>query len=339
MTITSNSARTLTRVFLAGAFAFAALQLSVHHARSEPSTAAPQPTEALATWDGGGLITRADLEQVVAQKLPHQRDLIAKSGGREALLESMIRYDLLAEEAARRGYAKRTEVETATERTAWERMLSSLAVDPKAIPEAEVESAFAARLREFSRAEMRRATQIRVGTEAEAKALAATLRGADRERFSSAAREKNTDPRTQNQGGELGYFDREGKTDNGHDTGVPKQLIEAAFKLRRAGEISEPIAHDGAYSIVMLTGELKAITKTRADVEGELREKLAAEKSQRETEALISQLREKYALEVHPELLDAIQLPPITPTDIPEGFAAAPPDPRAPPVILEPDGI
>jgi hypothetical protein len=40
---------------------------------------------------------------------------------------------------------------------------------------------------------------------------------------------------------------------------------------------------------------------------------------------------------VHPELIGSIVLPDAEPPGIPEGFPAAPADPREPPKIVEPD--
>jgi peptidyl-prolyl cis-trans isomerase C len=306
------------------------------HAQSQ---SAPAQTDVLATFEGGQ-ITRADYERVLAQKLPNELERIAKPGGREAFLESLVRYDLLALEAERRGYGQQLEVKLGAERAASDRLVEkTLRVQPDAVPAEEVERAYAERSREFQRPAMRRATQIRVATEAEAKAIATELKGAGRDQFSKVAREKNIDPRTRNQGGELGYFDREGLTDSGNPTGVPIELVNATFGLRRVGDVSKPIAQDGSWSVVMFTGEMAPFNKSRAQAEPELRDKLAIVMTQRAIENFVSELRAKYAPEIHPELIDAVELPAAAPLDMPEGFPAAPPDPRAAPVRVEPDGI
>lgn len=333
-----NSARHSPRVFIGFALAWAVVDLSPRPARSEPPVASP-PVEVLATFEGGH-ITRADYEQVLAQKVPNERDRIAKPGGREALLEALIRYDLLAQEAERRGYGRRLEVKLAVQRAASDRMIERvLRVEPAAVPAEDVARGYAERSREFLRPAMRRATQIRVATEREANALSTQLKGTGRERFAQVAREKNIDPRTRNQAGELGYFDREGKTDSGRPTGVPSELVGATFKLRKIGEVSKPVAQDGSWSVVMFTGEMAPFTKSRAEAEPELREKLAIQLTQRALEKFVAELRAKHAPEIHPESIDAIVLPNSPPLDMPEGFAAAPPDPRAPPIQIGPDGI
>lgn len=305
----------------------------------QPAAPSAAPAQVLVTFEGGE-ITRADFEQVLARKLPSQREQIAKPGGREALLESLIRYDLLALEAERRGYGKHLEVELGAEGAASDRLIDAVVrVPPAKVPAEETDRAYAERWREFLRPVMRRATQIRVATEAEAKALSTQLKGSEREPFSRVAREKNLDPRTRDQGGELGYFDREAKTDSGRPTGVPQELVDATFKLHKIGEVSQPIPQGGSWSVLMFTGEMPAFTKTRAQAAPELREKLALQLTARAYETFVAELRTKYSPEIRPELVDAVVLPPAAPIDMPEGFAAAPPDPRAPPIQLEPDGI
>jgi peptidyl-prolyl cis-trans isomerase C len=312
------------------------LDVRVPIARSEPALAADG--DVLASFETGQ-ITRADYEQVLSRKLPQERVQIAKPGGREALLRSLIRYDLLAHEAERRGYGKRFEVREAGQRTAIERMLEArLRVDPSSIPADVVARVYKEREREFSRPLMRRATHIQLATQAEAEQLLGELRGADREGFARVARERNIAPRTRSQGGELGYFDKLGLTDSGRATELPRELVHATFKLKRVGEIVRaPIAHDGGFSLLMFTGEMPAAEKPRDEVDAELREQLAKQQEKSALEALVAELRAQVKPEVHPELVDAVELPPGEPLDIPEGFAAAPPDPREPLVQIQPD--
>jgi hypothetical protein len=53
---------------------------------------------------------------------------------------------------------------------------------------------------------------------------------------------------------------------------------------------------------------------------------------------LEAKLRAEHPVEVHPALVDLVTLPPAPPRDLPVGFPAAPPDPRAAPTPVDPDG-
>jgi hypothetical protein len=294
----------------------------------------------LATFTGGN-IALGDMEDAIAKKVPRVRAELARPGGRERFLEQLIRYDLLVLEARRRGYAAHPQVALATRRAAIDAMLAhDLAVDPGSIPAADVAQFYEAHKSELSRPALRRASHIQLATEAQARALIVQLAGADRRRFAQLAREQSNDARTQRQSGELGYFDRKGKAAEGEALGtLPRALVEATFALKHVGDIGAlPVAHDEAFSVVMLTGEMPAMVKSLAKAERGLRDRMAEERQAHALETLLAALRKEHAPELHVELADAIALEPATPLDIPEGFAAAPPDPRAPPRLVQPDG-
>jgi hypothetical protein len=289
----------------------------------------------------GGAITRDDLQAVVSQRLPVHKELLTREGAVRDVLESMVRYDLLVREAEARGYRENLRVRLAAQGKANELLVQSHAsIEPSAISSAEVERAFAEHRREFSRPVLRRASHVLLPTQAEAQALIVELKAATRERFARVATEKSQDPATKNQGGELGYFDKDGKTERGVDGPASPQLAAAAFKLRAVGEVTpQPIALPNGFSVLMLTGEMPALQTARAEVDARLREQLAKDQSAAKLEALVAELREKHKPVVHAALVDLIVIPPAEPAQIPSGFPAAPPDPREPPRMVEPDGI
>jgi hypothetical protein len=73
-------------------------------------------------------------------------------------------------------------------------------------------------------------------------------------------------------------------------------------------------------------------------VEGALREELAQQRFEQARKEFAKRLRERYKPEIHTELIHAVTPDPAA-HDQPEGFSAAPPDPRAAPRIIESDGI
>jgi peptidyl-prolyl cis-trans isomerase C len=314
--------------------------------RAEPEAAkknAIQSDEAvrralvLASFDGGQ-ITLQDLEDAAAKKVPGERAKIAAEGGRQRFLDELIRFDLLAAEAARRGYASNAAVKDAVAGTAVGVLNAQLVpFDPAAVPADEVEHSFEEHKREYIRPGLRRAAQVQLATRAEASALVSEVEGKGREVFAHVASERSLEAHSKRQGGELGYFDADGNTDRGSPAGLPAPLVKAVFKLKKIGDVSAPIEHDGAFSVVMLTGEMPPVNKPRAEIDAELRETLARHARDKAVSALIDKLRADASPQVHPELIDAIQLAPAPPRGIPEGFPATPRDPRQPPRMLKPD--
>ena len=77
-----------------------------------------------------------------------------------------------------------------------------------------------------------------------------------------------------------------------------------------------------------------------ADVaESTVRGDLARQRSMQAVDTLVAELRKAHPVETHPERVAWIELDPAAEADIPHGFPAAPKDPTAPPVMVEPDGF
>jgi peptidyl-prolyl cis-trans isomerase D len=114
------------------------------------------------------------------------------------------------------------------------------------------------------RAEKRRARHILTLAKAEAEALLAELKQ-NPERFADLAKSKSTDPGSAQEGGDLGYFDREG---------MVKPFSDAAFALK-VGEISDVVETEFGFHIIYLVdikpGQYRSFAEARADVEAELR--------------------------------------------------------------------
>ena len=293
----------------------------------------------VATFNGG-TITRSDVESVIATRVPAEQANIAKPGGVAALVDRLVRYDLLVQEARARGYEKNVVVVDSARRKAYELMIArTFTVDPKTISKAEIERAFEEHRREFTRPYMRRATRIVCSTASEAATLIARSQHATREEFAKLAREQSIDPSTRSQGGELGYFDEHGETEQGRAV-VSPQLTAAVYALKHVGAVTaQPVASPEGFNVLMWTGEMKAFRMKQDDIDETLGEKLAGEKGNAALEAFVASLREKLKPAVHPELLDEIDVGDTQPLGIPEGFPAAPADPRERPKILAPDKI
>jgi peptidyl-prolyl cis-trans isomerase C len=310
-------------------------------AATDRPAAAAAASPALATF-AGGRITVADMQAAASNKDPATRAQIARPNGRAAFLEQLIHFDLLVLEAERRGYGYHPAVLEAGKRAAISRMVErDLAIDPSAISKADVAQHYEANIEQYQRPLLRRASHIEVATEREARALIAELKGGARDRFAKVAGERSHDERTRRQGGELGYFDRKGRPGGtGAPGAVPAELVDAAFALARPGAISpRPIKRASGFSVVMLTGEMPALEQKVDEVEDQIRAELAEQRLTEAQEALLVTLREQWKTEVHPERMDAIELEPGKPLDQPQGFPAAPRDPRAPAGVVEPDGF
>jgi len=306
----------------------------------------PAANDTIVRWDAGS-ITVADVQTVISQQVPIERARLARVGVDEGvgeLVERMLRYDLLAHEAERRGYANHRNVLAAAKRKASDLLIASATVvDTKTIPEAEVAKVRAERVADWNRPAMRRASHIEVATRAEAEQLIAQLAHHSREEFARVATERSSDAATRKQGGELGYFTAEGKHAHNGGVALPAQLVAAVFAQPKVGSVvPTPVALSDGFSVVMLTGLQPSFTMKPAEVDERVREQLAAAQQMSKLAELEGGLRAEHKPVVHAELVDQIVLPPASQDDsagIPQGFPAFPPDPREPPRLIEPDGI
>jgi peptidyl-prolyl cis-trans isomerase C len=309
--------------------------------KADPPTDLQQSEPTLASF-AGGHITVDDLQAVLDKRPRSMRAQTASTAGRQRLLTELVDYDLLALEAERRGYRQRAATAQAAKRAAVDALMAATLQGAEPDPSApEVATYFAQHVADFTRPALRRASHIQVETEAEARALIASLRGATREQFAAVARARSLDARTQRQGGELGFCEQDGRAwEPTAGDACPPAITQAVFAVDTNGAVlPEPVAHDAAFSVVMYTGQLAAKAPTLERVRGQIVELLAKRTRTERVDALLARLRAALAVETHPELLGQIVLPTAAPSDLPAGFPAAPPDPRQPPKALEPDGI
>jgi hypothetical protein len=89
--------------------------------------------------------------------------------------------------------------------------------------------------------------------------------------------------------------------------------------------------------VLRVTGETPEHGRELADVEGKVRGLLAEQRADEVVEALVRKLRAEVPQTRALELLERVKLDEQPPLDIPAGHPAAPPDPTAPTIIVEPD--
>lgn len=293
----------------------------------------------LARFEGGSITVR-DFQDALANKAPLARKQLASPEGRQRFLRDLVRYELLLREAERRGYQQNQAVLDAITNASIDQMILRDLTPPAAsIPAEDVARHFAEKRARYMRPVTRRASQIQVGTEAEARALIAELATADAARFARAAVEHSTDPHTHDQGGELGYVTRDGhRSDGTLVRGLAPEVLRAVFEAQRPGVLPAPVRHAGGFSVVLFVGEMPALEPTLASVEGTLREELAGARQAEALAALTAKLRAEVKPAVRAALVDDV-VPDTTPLGVPAGFPAAPEDPRAPTIVAEDDGV
>lgn len=259
-------------------------------------------------------LTVGKLEDAVAQQSPLLRGRYQSADELKKLLDSMVRFELLAGEAGRRGYpTNKTVVRTVKDGAIQNLMRAEIEdkVTPQSITADEIKAYYDGNPAEFHRASERRASQILVETEAEAKPLLVEAQKLDAQGFAELAKKQSKDIENKLRGGDLGFFAKEQTKERGDDKveKVADAVRKAAFELKEVGDtFPKPIAVDTGFVILRLTGERPERHTSVAEAEQAVRTKLWREKRQKAMTDLIEQLKKRDKPQVFTDRVDLVKL-------------------------------
>lgn len=315
-----------------------------------PAPRAPKETSRKIAKVGDRLITEADVLRRLNDLSPVSRARYQTPDRRQELIESMIRFTLLATEAERRGYGEDPEVRLAHEQAMVRKLLSSEVrhlVKLSDIKDAEIEAYYREHRADYERPELVRASHVLFKSEAEAQAALGELKlritakpQQARQLFGDLAAERSVDQETRARRGDLQYFTRGGE---GHgarrfpQSAVPASVAEAAFSIERVGELTAaPVKSDRGWHVIQRTGGKRAFKRPLSEVKGEIRKTLFRLRKSEALESYVTNLKSRVKVEVDEARLNAIEIPaqrnrpgprppvPPLPTMVPPGVESAP---------------
>lgn len=274
-------------------------------------------------------ITLGKIEDFLENQPPMMRARLQSRDELNQLVNNMLRVELLAAEAQRRGYDKNVTVVRTVKDSAVQALLRAdidEKFSPQGIPEAEVKRYYDASPAEFHRPAARRASQIVLATEAEAKELLPEAQKSDVRGFAELARSRSIDGETKLRGGDLGYFTKE--PTNPQTDKLGSAIRNMAFGLKATGDTAtEPVPVASGFAILRLTGERPARNTDLASAESIIRTKLWREQRQRALETLVAKLRSEDKPQVFAERADWVKFDDMDKR--PPGFAPERPAPSS----------
>lgn len=313
------------------AAALIALQASVA-AHPPPSAAKVTPEEAarravIVLRHEHGQISTGELEDAIQARNPLMQERYRNTSAVQAVLDGLLRSQLQAAEAERRGYGKHPDVVLAQKQNAVQELLQhdfDEKFTVRSVPAEDVKKHYDEHLAEFVRGEGRRVSWLRTPDEATAKALLPEAKATDMRAFRELVRNKSTDETTKQRGGDLRYFDVSGRSFDADDHYVDPVIVKVAFALNHVGDTSDVVQTADGFGIVKLSGIRDAENHTLAEAEERVRSRLWREKRQAAIDATLEELKKQLKVVVHPELIDAVKLdqgPPLPPAPgLPRGF-------------------
>jgi peptidyl-prolyl cis-trans isomerase C len=332
--------RALARAgFICCALIAASSSGQAHH--TPPRAAAPSDdpaevarrSQTVASFEGGS-VTLGELEDAILDQNPLMQERYRTADGVHAVLDRSVRFALLAAEAQRRGYDKAPPVVLAANQSAVQQLIQhdfDNPITPESVPEAEVEKYYAAHLDEFVRGEGRRASMIVLADLPAAEAMFAKVQHVDLRGFRELARAHSLDEMNKQRGGDLPFFDAQGKGFEAPDTAIDPAIAKATFALTGVGETSRPVQVGERYAIVRFSGTRAARDDTLREAADRIKQRLWRDRRQAAIDARVEELKKQQHYIVRRELIEAVKLdsgPPLPPGDgLPGGFPHTPESP------------
>jgi len=231
------------------------------------------------------------------------------------LLSEMIRVEILAQEARKRGLAQDPDVQLRMMQALRDELLADLKrrlPKPEELSEREVRDYYASHKNELTEPRRHRVLVIVVGSPELSKQIAAEARDASGERWAELARKHSLDRRGLEAGGapelagDLGFVSEPGEA-RGENGEVPEEVRAAVFRLSRIGEVlPEAVPARSKYYIVRLGGISPARERSLTDADGAIRAELLRERFLAEEKALLAKLEARYPVTIDEAALNAL---------------------------------
>ena len=273
----------------------------------EPTTKSTNPERNLqVAVIGDTKITVGMLEDELNRQNPYLRMRFSSPERRKDFLKNLVRFEVLAAEAKRRGLETDPAVIRQVKRAMIDRMVEELQttlVKMESISDKDVADYYKANVNLYQQPAKVRASWILLATAAEAeKVLAeAKTKPNDVAFFGDLAKKHSIDTATKPNRGDLDFFTRDAKN-------LPKELIEAAFGLRTLWQIGGPVKTAKGFAVVMKTGELQAVDKSLEQEKDRIKNRLFNERRTKAMESFIDDLQAKAKVQIDDKALEKVKL-------------------------------
>ncbi len=319
----------LPRVDLVAPFCVALFLLSPAAAQPAPEPEAPEAADSEDTDAanearrarvyarvGQVVISVGDIEDAINRQSPLLRSNHDTPAALRRFADGLVRFELMAQEAERRGYGDNPSVRRSAKQNAVQQLIHrdfDSAITPESITAEEVAAEYQSRIAEFSSPELVRASHILFDSRETAETHLEAIRSADEREFRRLARTLSVDTETKLRGGDLRYFGRDGRPVRGRedDPAVDAQIIEAAFALEEVGDTSGVVEVGAHFSVIRKRGHRPAEVRTLEQVEGVLRNEMWRQRRQDGIDELVRELRTTHPPETHPRRMANIRLDPL----------------------------
>jgi peptidyl-prolyl cis-trans isomerase C len=279
--------------------------LVVTACHAKPAPDASQAQGLVVATIGSVTLTAADLDARIQRLPPFKRRRYAAPDQKRAFLEEQVRFEALAAEGMKHGLENDPDVQQALKQLVVTKLLErdfETKNRPENVPDADVKDYFERHPAEFRQKERVRALEIVVPdaeTAARVEKDAAEGLHGNARAFASLAAKYSTDAATKTNGGDTGFFDRDG-------TALPKSVVDAAFALGAVGDVSEPVPVPNGFAVLMLAERRPGFERTLDEAKHDIQQRLFTDIRERALDAYVAQAMKDAKVERYPERLDAV---------------------------------
>ena len=257
------------------------------------------------------VITVGEFQSRLNQQSPYIRARYTSLERKKEFLDNMVRFEVLAREAAKKGYDKDPEVV----RTMKQVMIQKLMKDEfdnrvklEDIKDDECLKFYKEHNDEYNKPEEVRVSDIFLKEKKKADEVSREINGKaklgiiDNAVFRELVTKYTEDTKAKEQGGDLRYFTET-------STEYPKELIKASFALKDVGNYTaQPVKAGEGYHVLMLTGRRKALVRTFEEVKRQIQNRLYRDKRTEAMEKFVKDLQKDAGVQVNEANLNKVMI-------------------------------
>ena len=246
---------------------------------------APDGSEGVLAWSGDQRIETAEFESYVRRLPPPQRREYSNLEKKQEMLRNLIKFNTLAARAIEDGLDKDPDVLLSMKTEMVKKFLQKRfgeGADVQ-VDEAAIEARYQEQNRRYNKPARVRASHILIAEEGAARRILKEVKkevavpgNSTRKVFREFVRKYSVDVATAERGGDLLFFAADG-TREGAPALDPK-VAQAAFAMQNVNQVSEVIAGESGFHILLVTNRRDAVNRSLDDVRESIRESLSRER-------------------------------------------------------------
>jgi peptidyl-prolyl cis-trans isomerase C len=194
------------------------------------------------------------------------------------------------------------------ERSAMLHAIRKEQVDAGAVSDGEAQRFYDQNREKFQTGERMQVWRILVASSDEAQKIIDEVKAPGSEKkWAEIARERSLDKTTSERGGNLGFLQSDGQSNEGAVKADPS-VVAAAKKVKDGELVLEPVKESKGFGVVWRRGTIPAITRSFEFEAAQIKQMLGRQKSEGAVKSLLEKLRKENVSEVNDSLLGLVEI-------------------------------